>query len=170
MKPSEPEEPDGAKSSPVSVELHSAQYVSVPLHDLESLAEQVLSAENCSDRSISVLIEGDETVQELNRRYRGIDAPTDVLTFVSAEAAEHPVTFNADFGERAHAGDIIISLPAVRRNADTFNIGEEEELCRVLIHGVLHVCGWQHKSNDDDEPMLQRQEELLRSLVAGTAS
>ena len=170
MKPSDPEGPDGAKPSRAGVELHSTQSVSVPLRDLESLAERVLLAEGCSDCSISVLIEGDETVRELNRRYRGIDEPTDVLTFVSAEAAGQPVTSNVDFGDRAHAGDLIISLPAVRRSADTFNIEEEEELCRVLIHGVLHVCGWQHKSNDDNEPMLQRQEELLRSLVAGTAS
>ncbi len=177
MKPSDPEGPDGARSSPendrespVSVQFGSTESVSLPLRDLESLAERVLSAEGFAGHSISVLIEGDEAIRELNRRYRGLDEPTDVLTFVSAESAGYPVTSSAEVGERRHAGDIIISLPAVRRNADTFGIEEEKELQRVLIHGVLHICGWQHKSNDADEPMLRRQEELLRSLVPGTAS
>ncbi len=177
MKPSDPEGPDGARSSseydresPVSIQFGSTEDVSVPLCVLESLAGRVLSAEGFPDHSISVLIEGDDAVRELNRRYRGLDEPTDVLTFVSAESADYPVTSSVDVGERRHAGDIIISLPAVRRNADTFSIEEEEELRRVLIHGVLHICGWQHESNDADEPMLRRQEELLRSLIPGTAS
>lgn len=178
MKPSDPGGPGGAHSSSeddrespviVHLELDTKESISIPPRELESLAERVLSAERFSGSSISVLIEGDDTVRNLNRRYRGLNEPTDVLTFVAADSSCFAAAFE-EAGELHHAGDIIISLPAVRRNADTFRIEEEEELRRVLIHGVLHICGWQHETNDADEPMLRRQEELLRSLVPGTAS
>lgn len=61
-------------------------------------------------------------------------------------------------------GDMVISLDSLKRNADYFSVSEDEELYRLLIHGVLHLLGEDHATNDPSEPMLQRQERLLIQL------
>lgn len=123
---------------------------------LEEIALSVLEAEQVSGGDISVLVSDNSTVQELNARYRGKDEPTDVLSFVASESPGPDTQENS--------GDIVISVSSVAENAERFRVSVAEELCRVLIHGVLHICGWNHTTNDDDEPMLRRQEALLRSV------
>ena len=62
-------------------------------------------------------------------------------------------------------GDIFISLDTMRRNAEEFGVGEEEELSRLLLHGILHLRGLDHKTNDfEKEEMLKEQEEVLTKL------
>jgi probable rRNA maturation factor len=102
-------------------------------------------------REVSVLLTDDDTVRELNRRYRGIDEPTDVLSFVD------------DTGGRV--GDIVIDVPLVMEQAREYGITPEEELRRVTVHGILHLAGYHHESNDfDREPMLRLQETILTEI------
>jgi probable rRNA maturation factor len=100
---------------------------------------------------LSVLFCGNSYIQELNSRYRGRDEPTDVLSFALGENA----------GERYLPGDIVISLETLEENAACFKVSPDEELRRLLIHGILHLSGMDHASNVPDEPMLKRQEEIL---------
>jgi len=111
----------------------------------------------------SVTFVDDPYIQELNKTYRGKDEPTDILTFVQTDGE---VVF-PDSSANEHArelGDMVISLSSMKRNADTFNVSEDEELYRLLIHGTLHLLGGDHKTNDPTEPMLMRQEEILKRL------
>jgi len=108
---------------------------------------------------ISLLFTDDTLIQSLNKEYRNKDEPTDVLSF------EQNVYYELPDGTRQYlAGDIVISLPAVQRNAENWNVSFQEELHRLLLHGILHLAGYDHTTNDASEPMLIKQEELMQSL------
>lgn len=107
---------------------------------------------------LSILFCGDDFMRNLNREYRGRDEPTDVLSFELGE------TVDDGGGVFFVAGDIVISLPALARNASDFSVSEDEELRRLIIHGVLHLSGLDHEDNDPSRPMLARQEEILDIL------
>ena len=104
---------------------------------------------------LSVLVTGDELVSDLNRRYRGIDATTDVLSFSQLEGEAIPAAATV-------AGDVVISLPTTERQAREAGVPLEEELRRLLVHGILHLKGMDHPQGSDE--MLAVQEALLSRL------
>jgi probable rRNA maturation factor len=111
---------------------------------------------SCDNWDISVLFCNDGFIRGLNRRFRGKDEPTDVLSFPLGE------TLTED-GERRYAsGDIVISLETLASNSKAFNVDEDEELRRLLIHGILHLKGYDHATNSPEEEMLLLQERLLK--------
>ena len=119
-------------------------------------------------RDFSVTFVTDNEIQELNMEYREIDAPTDILTFRLDDAPSFPISFeeeDVDFLNNEEMGDIFISLDTMRRNAEEFGVKNEEELSRLLLHGILHLRGLDHKTNDfEKEEMLKEQEEVLTKL------
>ena len=119
-------------------------------------------------RDFSVTFVTDNEIQELNREYREIDAPTDILTFRLDDAPSFPISFeeeDVDFLNNEEMGDIFISLDTMRRNAEEFGVKNQEELSRLLLHGILHLRGLDHKTNDfEKEEMLKEQEEVLTKL------
>ena len=113
-------------------------------------------------RDFSVTFVSDEEIRNLNREYRNIDLPTDILTFRLADGEDD---FPAPEGEDEEMGDIFISLESMKRNASEFGVGENDELRRLLLHGLMHLRGWDHKTNDFNlEPMLIEQERILREI------
>ena len=148
------------------VEIHAEE---VPLPSwstsLRSYALKVLSALGRDKWILSVLLCGDKTIQTLNSRYRGKDEATDVLSFSSGESDGFP---QASRSGAYLPGDIVISLDSLRENARCLGISEDEELRRLLIHGILHLDGMDHRSNKDSEPMLQLQEHILEDLAGET--
>jgi len=107
---------------------------------------------------LSVLLCGDKTITELNSQYRNKAEATDILSFSLGETA-------LDGDKTVYLpGDIVISLDTLRENAGCFQIPEDEELRRLLIHGILHLDGMDHATNDKNEPMLELQEEILNRL------
>jgi len=104
---------------------------------------------------LSVLFCNNGYIKSLNALYRNKDEPTDVLSFAIGET--NP---NGQF----IAGDIVISLDALEENARFFKLPFEEELRRLLLHGILHLKGGDHATNNKGEPMLKIQEILLSSL------
>lgn len=110
------------------------------------------------DFSITYL--SDDEIRRLNAEYRDKDEATDVLTFRLKDDDTFP-----DFGLSNELGDVFISLDAVARNAAEFSVPFEEELTRVMLHGLMHLMGYDHQSNDfKSEQMLIKQEEILRKL------
>lgn len=135
--------------------------VLIPEGYSEAFMQELLALLEIHEVEISLVFTDDEMMQRLNREYRGIDSPTDVLTFCQNEGE----VGSGDIpGEARYLGDIIISLDTLQRNSDYFKVDCTEELRRLLIHGVLHLKGMDHASNSHDEPMLQIQEELLSKL------
>ena len=113
-------------------------------------------------RDFSVTFVSDEEIKNLNREYRNIDSPTDILTFRLADGEDD---FPAPEGEDEEMGDIFISLESMKSNASEFGVGENDELRRLLLHGLMHLRGWDHKTNDFNlEPMLIEQERILREI------
>ncbi|MDR3174665.1 MAG: rRNA maturation RNase YbeY [Treponema sp.] len=106
---------------------------------------------------ISILYCGDLFIKALNARYRNRDEATDILSFPQGE--DFPAA-----GERRLAGDIVISLDTLAENAGFFGVSMDEELRRLLIHGILHLDGMDHESNEKTEPMLRLQEKILDNL------
>ncbi len=108
---------------------------------------------------VSLTLCDDTTIQALNRDYRHIDALTDVLSFPLGEFM--PV----EEGEDIYiAGDVVISVPTLHRNAAEFGVAVDEELRRLIIHGILHLSGMDHEDSSADQSMLELQERLLCQL------
>jgi len=112
---------------------------------------------------LSILLCGDETIKALNEIYRGKPEATDILSFPLGESADFP-SGGKRRSNRHIPGDIVISLDTLRENARRFQVEEDEELRRLLIHGILHLDGMDHKTNDEAEPMLRLQEQILSKL------
>jgi probable rRNA maturation factor len=112
----------------------------------------------CDNWDVSLLFCSDEFIRGLNKRFRGRDEPTDVLSFPLGGA------FTEDGERRYTAGDIAISLETLEANSKAFNVDEDEELRRLLIHGILHLKGFDHATNAPDEEMLVLQERLLKEI------
>ncbi len=120
-----------------------------------------MAAEGCDPAAeLSVVIGDDAWIQDLNRRYRGRQAPTDVLAF---PAGETPA------GEAPMLGDVAISAETAERQARQANHGLMEELELLLAHGILHLTGWEDETPEARRRMMQRAEQVL-SEVRGCRS
>jgi probable rRNA maturation factor len=125
---------------------------------MRGFALKVLDEIKRDNWELSILLCGDKTITALNSQYRNKFEPTDILSFALGETIrERGKTFYLP-------GDIVISLDTLRENAKYFEEGEDEELRRLLIHGILHLDGMDHKTTDKEEPMLAFQEEILDRL------
>jgi probable rRNA maturation factor len=125
---------------------------------LAAFSVKALDALGKENWDLSILLCGNRYIRELNARYRGRDEATDVLSF--ALGADSP---NGE-GGRCLPGDIVISLETLEENSRYFEVSFDEELRRVIIHGILHLSGMDHETNEDGEPMLLLQEEILKTV------
>jgi len=125
---------------------------------MRRFAGKVLKEIKRDNWELSILLCGDKTITALNSQYRKKNEPTDILSFNLGE------TVKKSKKTVYLPGDIVISLDSLRENAKFFNISEDEELRRLLIHGILHLDGMDHKTNDKQEPMLAFQEKILNKL------
>jgi probable rRNA maturation factor len=123
-------------------------------------AEAMLQALGAVDAELSVLLCDDETIAELNRKYRGRDRATDVLSFPTGD--DHV----ARPGPRL-LGDVVVSLPTAARQAPPGPSGLREEVTRLLAHGLLHLLGSTHESRADLRAM-ERETERLVVLAGAT--
>ena len=129
---------------------------------LRRIARQVLAAEGVGACELGVVISDEATVRELNSRYRGLDEPTDVLSFDLGEEGDTP--FALPPGEAAPLGEVIISYPTALRQAEEQGHSVEAEVAHLLVHGILHLLGYDHLEAKDERAMRQREEEILGAL------
>jgi len=129
----------------------------VDLALLERAAAATLTHEHLSpDTDLSIVVEGDEKLHELNNQFLGIDRPTDVLSFPSDEV--DPET------GRGYLGDIIISYPRAAAQAQAAGHSVEAELQLLATHGTLHLLGYDHADPEEKQHMWAAQKEILDSL------
>ena len=134
----------------------------VDLGAIEELAGRVLAGERVADGvALTVLTTDDETLRDLNHRFLGIDAPTDVLAF--PEAAEAPL----GEGEPPSLGEIAISVPTAVRQAAELGHGLSDELAHLLTHGILHLCGYEHEGGDEEAARMRAREEHYLGDIKG---
>ncbi len=134
----------------------------VSIEWVEQTVHAVLAAEHVSiEADLSVVITGDDEIQALNAQFRGVDAPTDVLAFAEEET-EVPFVNAPD--ELPYLGDVIVSYPRAQAQAVEQGHGVDDELRLLIVHGVLHLLGYDHAQPDDEALMWARQNEILAQL------
>lgn len=123
---------------------------------IKALAQAVLTAVGEADAELSLEFVGDGRMRRLNREYRRREATTDVLAFSMREA--HPPVASV-------LGDVVISLPTAARQAAAHGHGLEREVATLLVHGVLHLCGYDHERGmREAQRMFRKQRAIMRKL------
>lgn len=132
----------------------TAQY----LHQISAPEVKISLAEASS---LSIVITDNQMIQELNQAYRGVDAPTDVLSFENNPDPDFP-----DFEEAAanYLGDIIISFPIAQAQAAAAGHSPQAEVMLLTVHGLLHLLGFDHDSPARRERMWQIQRQIMTEL------
>jgi len=135
----------------------------IPL--LEKLLAETATAEGVENGVVSLTFTDDEGIRELNRRFRGVDAPTDVLSFPMRDAWEEgpdaEPAGDAAFEEEEPLGDIVISLPRALAQAEEYGHSAEREIGFLFVHGLLHLLGYDHDTAEREREMFSRQEAVL---------
>lgn len=144
----------------IRVHVDDAYVSSVDGDGLSLQALRVLEMEGQGETELSVVITGDEAVRELNRRYAGEDAPTDVLSFSQLEGEP----FVSPPGALRQLGEIVISYPTAERQARAASHAVGAEVAHLLVHGVLHLLGYDHGTPEEERRMQTRERELLANL------
>lgn len=121
-----------------------------------TLAEQVLAAESVDGSELGILVTDDEQVRELNREYAGEDKATDVLSFSLQEGEEF-----VSPDDVTRLGEVIVSYPTAERQANEAGHPVADEVAHLLVHGILHLLGYDHAESDDARKMRAREDELL---------
>ena len=122
---------------------------------LYDLLDFALTKLRVKDSTFSVILVDNDTIHELNRDYRGIDRPTDVISFALNDNGAFPGPVNV-------LGDIYISIDKMQEQAVTYEHSEKRELSFLAIHGLLHLLGYDHtKGPKEEKEMFDLQKEIL---------
>lgn len=133
----------------------------VDLETLRRVIHKALTAEGVGGAvEISLVITDDDEVRELNATYRGVDEPTDVLSFPQATPGQE-FGFVLPPGQARHLGDVIISFPRAEEQADEYGHSLERELSYLTVHGVLHLLGYDHQEEAEKRVMRSKEEAAL---------
>jgi len=134
---------------------------------LQRTAYLVLDSELQEPAELSCVVVDDDRIRQLNRDWRGYDETTDVLAFGLSERSkpavdeEEFVPFPREPGGVLHLGEVVISLPTAERQATEHSRPLDEELRHLLIHGILHLLGYDHAEPEEESIMRGREVELL---------
>ena len=154
--------PQDAVAAPrIDVRIAPAFRASVRAAWLRAVARLVLAAEDVGPVQVGVVVADDETVRGLNERFLGLDEPTDVLSFGLAPTDEAPFALPP---EEASLGEVVIAYPTAVRQADEAGRTVEAEVAHLLVHGLLHLLGYDHQRSQDERAMRRREEEILAGL------
>jgi probable rRNA maturation factor len=120
---------------------------------LEQCLQAAAAEEQLVEGEVSLSFVDDETIRELNLQYRGIDRPTDVLSFPIRDELFPDLL-----------GDIVISLPTARRQSEEYGHSLEREIGFLFTHGFLHLLGYDHEDETNEKTMFAKQERILRRV------
>ena len=128
------------------------------LKTVEELLNFVVEKENLGNCVFNIIITDNEYIHKINKEYRGIDRPTDVISFALED--------NKDFIEPEFRvlGDIYISLDKALEQADNYGHSLLRELCFLTVHGLLHLLGYDHMNEDDEKVMFAKQDDILNEF------
>ncbi|MGD8529635.1 MAG: rRNA maturation RNase YbeY [Syntrophobacterales bacterium] len=132
--------------------------IATELEKIRTKARKILNALACYDSELSIVLVDDDQMSSLNKKYRNRRGSTNVLAFAMREG---------EFGDISPQllGDVIISLPTAQREAEEAGISLDNMISRLLIHGILHLVGFEHDRGEDAaREMEERSSELLAIL------
>ncbi|KAA9007647.1 rRNA maturation RNase YbeY [Paenibacillus spiritus] len=138
---------------------------------LEQILQKAAEMEGVDSGELDLTFVDNERIHELNREYRGIDRPTDVLSFAMNESGEgepdivYEVDENGEDGDIPELlGDVIISVTRAREQAEEYGHSLERELGFLFVHGFLHVMGYDHGTEAEEAVMMGKQEQVLSQV------
>lgn len=138
----------------------------VDIADLIRVVGETLRQQEVRVADVTVVITDDATVQALNRDYRDVDAPTDVLSFPARDETQPtliiPPELEAELAR--YLGDIVIAYPYTARQADRFGSPVAAELRLLVVHGTLHLLGHDHADEEEQRAMWSAQDAVLAAL------
>jgi probable rRNA maturation factor len=157
---------DSAMSEEIEISVEEEFQGLVDRDWVRKIAQKVLEAEGVAPPyEVSLVFTDSETVQELNRNYRGVDEPTDVLAFYMLSQQEADFSFVLPPDGVTHLGEVIISYPQAVEQAREQGHPVEQELALLIIHGILHLLGYDHEEAEDEAEMRAREKELLEEIA-----
>jgi probable rRNA maturation factor len=134
----------------------------------KKIVRQILKAEDVAPPyEVSLVFTDSETVQQLNRDYRGVDETTDVLAFYMLSQNEVDSSFTLPPDGVTRLGEVIISCPQAVEQASEHGHSSEIELALLIIHGILHLLSYDHEEPDEESRMRERERELLERYLPG---
>ncbi len=129
---------------------------------LTTLTQFVLERESKPDNTeVSISFVDNGKIAELNERFRGIEGPTDVLSFECDNIADDMTAADGPDCPLYELGDVIIAPDVARAQSVEYGNSFEQEISLLLVHGLLHLCGYDHIKDDEAEVMEAREKELL---------
>ena len=132
------------------------------LFDIEQLARFVVEREGMpSTTELSISFVENDAIHELNREWRGIDRPTDVLSF---ECDGYDDDMPIAEGEPFELGDIVVAPDIAEGQAPTYGLSFADEMSLLITHGLLHLCGYDHMDDDEAKVMESREREILSAF------
>lgn len=137
--------------------------INVDCVDIKSKVEVIMGRLNCLDQEISILLTGDTNIRQLNQEFRNVDKPTDVLSFPQTSDEYPPIP------EEKFLGDIAISLDTAMIQSKEHGLEFKEEIILLLIHGMLHLSGFDHEISEQEEvKMRNKTRELFKEIFPET--
>ena len=124
---------------------------------LDRQARAILSDVGEASAELGILFVGDQRMRSLNRQYRGKDRTTDVLAFAMREAPH---------SSSSVLGDVVIAVPTAARQAKEGQRSLDEELTVLLVHGILHLCGYDHERSEKEARRMHRRERMILGSLA----
>ncbi|MBF0171454.1 MAG: rRNA maturation RNase YbeY [Nitrospinae bacterium] len=137
-----------------------------PSATLEKTAARLLTLLGVPEAELSLSLIGDGAMRELNLRWRGKDYPTDVLSFPQLDDEELPDALRGN-GSGILLGDVVISVDTARRQAKERGLALDEEIDRLLVHGMLHLVGYDHERGPNDARSQRAKENALLKKLRG---
>ena len=130
----------------------------IPLKKIRRTVEVILGALDCPDGEISILIVDDPKIEKLNRKYLNRPGPTNVIAFPMRE------------GEFSHLspqllGDVVISTDTAAKEAQNSGMSMEQRFKQLLVHGILHLFGYDHETSDQDARKMEKKSQELLELI-----
>ena len=147
----------------ISIEPEDLEVEKIFETEIIRAAELVGKLYGAENSELSVTLTDDKNIHELNKKYRGVDSPTDVLSFAFRESAEPEILDS----EIEILGDIIISLERAKIQAENFGHSYLREVIFLTVHGLLHLLGYDHIEEDDRIEMEREQDYIMAQLGIG---
>lgn len=138
---------------------------------LERILQEAAQMEDVTEGEVALTFVDDEQIHELNREYRSIDRPTDVLSFALHESTDEELDILYEVEDEGELesmsdllGDIIISTERARAQADDYGHSLEREIGFLFVHGFLHLLGYDHQDEASERVMMDKQEAVLARI------
>jgi len=146
------------------IEVNNLTTISLDEEFLKKIAQKVLEEEGKKEADLSIALLGPGRMREINKRYRGKNRATDVLAFPETKILKEKLKVGP-LKKIQGLGEIVICLREVKKNAKRFGSNFEKELTRALIHGILHLLGYDHEKSEKEAKKMETKQQYYLSKI-----